>query len=100
MNLQEIQAEKLSLISWIAKLQDMSTISQLKSIQKKQVDIPQWQKDLVMERIDTAKPEDYISWERQKEAIDSGLDDSKQNKVSSHRKVMEETRKRYPQLFK
>ena len=69
MSTQEIQAEKLSLISWISQLQDISTISKLKSIQEENIDIPQWQKDIVLKRIETAKPEDYIPWAEAKTNI-------------------------------
>ena len=51
MSTQEIQTEKLSLISWISQLQDISTISRLKSIQYKNVDIPQWQKNIIDHRL-------------------------------------------------
>ncbi|MCF8370409.1 MAG: hypothetical protein K9H64_02225 [Bacteroidales bacterium] len=51
MNLQELQADKLSLIRWISKLQDVSTISKLKSFQEESDVIPQWQKDLIDQRL-------------------------------------------------
>lgn len=67
MNIQDIQADKLSLITWITQLQDISLIEKLKKIQATtdEVDIiiPEWQKTIVRERIKNTKSEDYLSWE-------------------------------------
>jgi len=60
MNTQEIQAEKLSLINWISQLQDISLIGKLKEIQEDNYEIQQWQKEIVRESIENAKPEDFI----------------------------------------
>ncbi|MCK4663522.1 MAG: hypothetical protein KAT68_11695 [Bacteroidales bacterium] len=69
MNIQEIQADKLSLINWISQLQDISLINKLKNIQEDNFEIPQWQQDIVLERMKTAKPEDYIPWEEAKKLL-------------------------------
>ncbi|MEA3445850.1 MAG: hypothetical protein U9R19_14120 [Bacteroidota bacterium] len=34
MNIQEVQADKLSLISWVSQLQDISLIEKLKDVQR------------------------------------------------------------------
>ena len=33
-------------------------------------EIPQWQQDLVLERIENSKPEDYLDWEEVKKELD------------------------------
>lgn len=33
--------------------------------------VPQWQQDLVLERIKNAKPEDYIPWNEAKKRLDA-----------------------------
>ena len=66
----EIQAEKLTLINWISQLQDVTLITELRRIQKSvTVEIPQWQQDIVLDRIKNSKPEDYISWEEAEKQI-------------------------------
>lgn len=49
----DIQIEKLNLIHWIAGLTDEGTVNQIKSIQQEATneDIPQWQKDILDERL-------------------------------------------------
>lgn len=66
MSIQDIQANKLNLINWILQLQDVSVIEKLKSMQEEDIEVHQWQKDIVLERIRTAKPEDYILWDEAK----------------------------------
>ncbi len=51
MNTQNIQADKLSLITWITQLQDVSLIRKLKNIQTDNVEIPQWQIEEVNKRL-------------------------------------------------
>lgn len=66
----EIQAEKLTLINWISQLQDVTLIAELRRIQKSvTVEIPQWQQDIVLDRIKNSKPEDYISWEEAEKQV-------------------------------
>jgi len=60
----QLQEEKLTLIHWISQIQDVSLITKLRYIQKSNSEeIPQWQQDLVLERMKDSRPEDYISWE-------------------------------------
>lgn len=67
MNTQDIQAEKLDLINWITQLQDISIIEKLKQLRSKNkttdYTVPEWQKNIVRERIENTNPDDYISWE-------------------------------------
>lgn len=66
----KLEQDKLNLISWIAELEDIKLIQKLKEFQaKNSSDIPQWQKDIVLERIDTANKEDYISWDVAKKSL-------------------------------
>ena len=60
----QLQEEKLTLIHWISQIQDVSLITKLRYIQKSNSEeIPQWQQDLVLERMKDSRLEDYISWE-------------------------------------
>ena len=67
MNSQDIQAEKLDLITWITQLQDISLIEKLKKLRAKNdtadFTVPEWQKNIVRDRIKNTKPEDSLSWE-------------------------------------
>ena len=69
MNTQEIQAKKLNLINWISQLQDVSLIDKLKNIQEEYFEVPQWQKDIVRERIENSTDEDYIPWDEAKKQL-------------------------------
>ena len=41
------------------------------SIEEKTVsEVPQWQQDIVLERMKNAKPEDYLDWEDVKKELD------------------------------
>lgn len=51
MNTQDIQADKLSLITWITQLQDVLLIRKLKNIQTENIEIPQWQIEEVNKRL-------------------------------------------------
>ena len=51
MNTQDIQADKLSLITWITQLQDVLLIRKLKNIQTENIAIPQWQIEEVNKRL-------------------------------------------------
>lgn len=62
MSSQEIQRNKLQLIQWITEIEDSKLLDKLIEFQSKNIDIPQWQKDIVLDRIKSAEPEDYISW--------------------------------------
>ena len=69
MTTQEIQAEKLSLINWISQLQDISLINKLKRIKEDNIEVYQWQKDIVRERIENSVAEDYIPWKEAKDSL-------------------------------
>ena len=60
----QLQEEKLTLIHWISQIQDVSLITKLRYIQKSNSEeIPQWQQDLVLERMKDSRLKDYVSWE-------------------------------------
>ncbi len=44
--------------------------NKFKGLEGDNINIPQWQKDLVRERIKNAKPEDYISWDEAEKRLD------------------------------
>lgn len=73
MKAQDIQTEKLDLITWITQLQDVTLIEELKKIRTKYATaeyiIPLWQKELVRERIKNTKQEDYLSWDEVEKQI-------------------------------
>ena len=68
MEVTDIQTKKLNLITWISQLQDVSLIEKLENLQE-EFEVPQWHKDIVLERIKTAKPEDYIPWSEAKKFL-------------------------------
>lgn len=80
MKLQELQKEKLELIHWISKLQDNSVIKEIKEIMNN------------FKKSSLSK--------EQKDAIDEALISIERNGTISHNQVMEETKMRYPHLFK
>lgn len=65
----DVQTEKLSLISWILQLQDISMLEKLKYFREETIEIPQWQKDIVLERIRKSEenPERLLNWEHVKD---------------------------------
>lgn len=63
MSTKDLQADKLNLIAWILKLQDVSLIEKLKSIQDDNIEIPESHKNLVRDRIKNTNSEDYLVWE-------------------------------------
>jgi hypothetical protein len=65
----DIQAEKLNLIAWISQLQDTSLITKLKSIQADEAAVPEWQKDIVRDRIKDGKPEDMVPWKEARKQL-------------------------------
>ena len=73
MKTQDIQTDKLSLISWITHLQDITLIKKLKEIQVKtnpaELTIPEWHKAIVRERILNSKPEDLIPWKEARKQL-------------------------------
>lgn len=67
-----IQAEKLSLIEWILKLQNKSVIAKLKRIQEEHIDSEDWWNELSKE---------------EKESIERGLKDIEEGRIHSHESV-------------
>jgi hypothetical protein len=61
----DIQTEKLNLIARISQLQDISVIEKLKHILEDTTDVPQWQRDIVRERMQKSqeKPERLLDWD-------------------------------------
>lgn len=80
----DIQAEKLSIIQWLAGINDKAVIKQLKALKKSKEE---------SEAVVVLSPEE-------KKAVEKGLKSIKEGKVRSHREVMQATKKKYPQLFK
>ncbi|MHC5354843.1 hypothetical protein ACYSNX_11860 [Myroides sp. LJL115] len=79
MNTQELQNDKLNIIHWISELQDYSVIEKIKAIMSKNKDV-----SLTLE---------------QKNAIDQALVSIEENGAKTHDAVMEQTRKKFPNLF-
>ena len=67
-----IQAEKLSLIEWILKLQNKSVIAKLRRIQEEHINSEDWWNELSKE---------------EKESIERGLKDIKEGRIHSHESV-------------
>lgn len=66
MNAQDLKIEKLNLITWIAQLQDSTLIEKLKNFRAKNdnsIEVSDWEKQTVRDRIKNTKAEDYVSWE-------------------------------------
>ena len=78
----DVQAEKLSLIEWIAKLNDPAVLEQFLAMRKAKE-----------HRVVTTSGEE-------KKAIQEGIQAIEKGEVFSHEDIQEETRKRYPNLFK
>ncbi|MBL4652165.1 MAG: hypothetical protein JKY53_04765 [Flavobacteriales bacterium] len=72
MTTQDLKAEKLDLIAWIAQVQDVSLIEKLKQFRGKNSSeslvIPEWQKEIVRERVEKSKnnPDILLEWEEVK----------------------------------
>ena len=78
----DIQADKLSLIEWIAGINDSRIIRQFKSLQKSN------QKQVTS--LTSAE----------KSAIDQGLKSIAEGNVHTHESVVQFTKEKYPNLFK
>jgi hypothetical protein len=79
----DIQAEKLSLIQWLAGINDNRIIKQFKTLQKSNE-----------EQVETSLTSS------EKSAIDQGLKSIADGKVHTHESVMQSTKDKYPNLFK
>lgn len=80
MNTQQLQNDKLNIINWISELQDYSLVEKIKTIMSK------------------AK-ENSLTTE-QKKAIDEAFQSIEKNGTKSHETVMEETKNKFPHLFR
>jgi len=71
MNTQDILNDKLSIITWVSQLQDVSLIKKLKEIQTGHTDVPQWQKDAVAGRLELIEKGEMKtrSWQEAKKEI-------------------------------
>ena len=69
MNIASTQNDKLDIIRWITQLQDTTIITRIKSIQYEDESVPQWQQDIVIERIESATQADYIPWDDAKNLL-------------------------------
>ncbi|WP_421871883.1 hypothetical protein [Marinoscillum sp.] len=79
----DIQAEKLSLIEWLAKVDDDRIIKQFKALQ--QSNEAGLSLNLTLE---------------EKAAVDQGLKSIEEGNVHDHDSVMKSTKEKYPHLFK
>ena len=79
MNLQQLQSDKLNIISWISQLQDDSILEKVK---------------FIMSTSDVC-----LLSNEQKTAIDEALQSIETEGTTPHNAVMEETRKRFPHLY-
>jgi len=78
-----IQAEKINLIQWLASIEDVKIIRQLKMLRN------------------TIQQKEHVTLtNEEKAAIDKGLQSIKDGHVQSHEEVMKSTREKYPNLFK
>jgi len=72
----DIQAEKLKLIEWLAELTDQTLLERIKLLKETQSTKADWWEEIS---------------QAEKDAIDQGLKDAENGKVTAH----EEVRKRY-----
>jgi predicted transcriptional regulator len=79
----DIQADKLSLIEWIAGINDRRIIRQFKSLQNSN-------QEKVSVSLTSAE----------KSAIDQGLKSIDKGQVHTHESVKDSTKRKYPKLFK
>ena len=70
----DIQAEKLSLIEWISRVNDQSIIAKLKKLQADYIGSDDWWDELNQE---------------EKDSIERGLKDIEEGRVHSHERVKE-----------
>ncbi len=75
MEVQDIQEKKLSLINWISQLQDISLIEKLTDLQNDEIEIHQWQKDILDERLSDYKnnPEQVLDFDTAMDEIEKEL---------------------------
>ena len=75
MEVQDIQEKKLSLINWISQLQDISLIEKLTELQEDDIEIHQWQKDILDKRLSDYKnnPEQVLDFDTAMDEIEKEL---------------------------
>ena len=75
MEVQDIQEKKLSLIAWISQLQDISLIEKLTDLQNDEIEVHQWQKDILDERLSDYKnnPEQVLDFDTAMDEIENEL---------------------------
>ncbi len=78
-----IQAEKLDIIQWLARVNDSNIIRQFR----------------MLKRSNEEAASVNLSSE-EKKAIDTGVTSIKEGRFKSHDEVIEATRQKYPHLFK
>jgi len=66
-----IQAEKILLAKFILETENETILSKIKDIimSDKSTDIPEWHKEIVLNRIAETKTEEYIPWEKAKKQL-------------------------------
>jgi len=75
----DYQADKISLIQWLASLNDLQVIEELKAMRSRTAN--------------TLNPEE-------KAKIDQGLSSIEAGRIKTHEQVQQSTKEKYPQLFK
>ncbi len=78
----DLQAEKVHLIQWLAEVNDLAVIKQIKALQKEN-----------QEQVSSFTTSE-------KSAIDQGLKSIEAGNVHTHESVMQSTKEKYPNLFK
>jgi hypothetical protein len=79
MNTQQLQNDKLSIITWISQLQDSSLVEKIKSMM--------------------SSSDESLLTNEQKNAIDQAIISIEKKGAIPHNKVIEETKKRFPHLY-
>jgi hypothetical protein len=79
----DIQADKLSLIEWLAGINDSRIIKQFKTLQQS-----------------SQQQANAPLTPAEKSAIEQGLKSIEEGKVHTHKSVMRSTKEKYPHLFK
>lgn len=95
MNIQDFQNDKLSIINWVTQLQDQNLIEKIKELMIASQPVT------IEKKTKTSNNKDVYQLSKQQEkAIDKALSSLKNGNSIPHETVIEETRKKYPQLFK
>ncbi|WP_133242669.1 hypothetical protein [Flavobacterium psychrotolerans] len=81
MDIQQLQNDKLNIINWISQLQDHSLVEKIKSLM-------------------SSSDDQCLLSNEQKNAIDEALNSIETKGTTPHKIMMEETKKRFPHLYK